>query len=313
MLCLFQISPVTLPGSPELSGILRMIGVAFPGAKDQEQWEIEQEEAKSKDHRKIGKAQELFFFHEVSPGSAFFLPKGAHIYNTLTDFIKQEFYVSLMFKQHPRSWRELPLRLADFGALHRNEYSRALGGLTRMRRFCQDDAHIFCAPEQLEQEILGCLDFIRSVYQVFGFSFQCLLSTRPSSFLGDSVLWDLAEEQHLESSLKSFGEQWKLNPKDGAFYGPKVLHILKEAGFIADIDDDVGSTLNKKIRNAQLAQYNYMFVVGDKERERKTVNVRTRCGKQLGQKSLEEALNRLREIRETRSRDVDFDKEQALH
>ncbi|KAG7335490.1 hypothetical protein KOW79_000183 [Hemibagrus wyckioides] len=439
---MLQVSPVTLSSDSDVTGVQRILGVSFPGARERERWEHEQEEAKKRDHRRIGKEQELFFFNDVSPGSCFFLPKGAHIYNTLTDFIKSEyrqrgfsevvtptlystslwqrsghwehysenmFTVTcephtfalkpmncpahcVMYEQRVRSWRELPLRWADFGALHRNEHSGALGGLTRVRRFCQDDAHIFCTPEQLEEEMTACLDFVRSVYRVFGFTFHCLLSTRPAQFLGDSALWDTAEQQ-LEKSLQLFGEHWELNPGDGAFYGPKidiqirdaigrqhqcatiqldfqlpirfdleyvgadgqthrpvmvhravlgslermiailaenfggkwpfwlspvqvmvlpvgddreqfardVVRRLKEAGFMADLDDDHGSTLNKKIRLAQLSQYNYIFVIGEKERQSGTVSVRTRGGKQLGQRSLEEVMTSLTELRETRS------------
>uniref|UniRef100_A0A8C9Y3M2 threonine--tRNA ligase n=1 Tax=Sander lucioperca TaxID=283035 RepID=A0A8C9Y3M2_SANLU len=439
-----QLSPVTLANQTESSGLMRLLGVAFPGEKDKEEWEREQEEARRRDHRRIGTDQELFFFNDVSPGSCFFLPKGAYIYNTLTDFIKSEyrrrgfnevvtptlystalwersghwehysenmFTVTsvgsqtyalkpmncpahcLMFEQRVRSWRELPLRWADFGALHRNELSGALGGLTRVRRFCQDDAHIFCTPEQLEEEIVACLDFVKSVYQVFGFSFHCLLSTRPTPCLGEPEQWDNAEQVNLERSLQHFGERWELNPGDGAFYGPKIdiqikdaigrqhqcatiqldfqlpirfdlqyvgrdgqLHrpvmihravlgslermiaILAEnfggkwplwlspaqvmvipvggnsesyskqvvrqfceAGFMADLNDDQGATLNKKIRSAQLAQYNYIFVVGDKESESGTVNVRSRGGKQLGRRPTEEVLTSLTQLRDTRS------------
>ncbi|KAL7887131.1 hypothetical protein AOLI_G00048520 [Acnodon oligacanthus] len=444
---MLQISPVTLSGNTGLSGLLRMMGVSFPGEKEREQWVREQEEARKRDHRRIGKDQELFFFNDVSPGSCFFLPKGAHIYNTLTDFIKSEyrrrgfsevvtptlystslwersghwehysenmFTVTcephtfalkpmncpahcVMYEQRARSWRELPLRWADFGALHRNEHSGALGGLTRVRRFCQDDAHIFCTPDQLEEEITACLDFVRSVYLVFGFTFHCLLSTRPSSYLGEAALWDSAEQQ-LEKSLQHFGERWELNPGDGAFYGPKidiqirdaigrqhqcatiqldfqlpirfnlqyvgpdggmyrpvmvhravlgslermiailaenfggkwplwlspaqvmvlpvggdseqygrkVVHRLKEAGFMADIDDDHGATLNRKVRSAQLAQYNYIFVVGEKEQGSGTVSVRTRGGKQLGQRSLEDVMTSLMELRGSRSNRDEF-------
>uniref|UniRef100_A0AAX7SP10 threonine--tRNA ligase n=1 Tax=Astatotilapia calliptera TaxID=8154 RepID=A0AAX7SP10_ASTCA len=438
---LFQLSSVTLANQTESSGLTRLLGVAFPGEKEKEEWEREQEEARRRDHRRIGTDQELFFFNEVSPGSCFFLPKGAHIYSTLTDFIKCEYrrrgftevvtptlYSTalwersghwehysknmftvksedsqtyalkpmncpahcLMFEQRVRSWRELPLRWADFGALHRNELSGALGGLTRVRRFCQDDAHIFCTPEQLEEEIVTCLDFVRSVYQVFGFSFHCLLSTRPTPCLGEPDQWDTAEQQ-LERSLQQFGERWELNPGDGAFYGPKIDILIKdaigrqhqcatiqldfqlpirfdlqyvgrdgqlhrpvmihravlgslermmailaenfggkwplwlspaqvavipvggnnesygrqvsfhEAGFMADLNDDEGATLNKKIRSAQLAQYNYIFVVGDKERESGTVNVRSRGGKQLGRRPTEEVLMSLTKLRDTRS------------
>lgn len=99
-----------------------------------------------------------------------------------------------MFDHRNRSWRELPLRLADFGVLHRNELSGALTGLTRVRRFQQDDAHIFCASEQIKDEILGALDFLQSVYGVFGFTFQLCLSTRPEKFLGDIEMWNQAEK-----------------------------------------------------------------------------------------------------------------------
>uniref|UniRef100_A0A4W4HR27 threonine--tRNA ligase n=1 Tax=Electrophorus electricus TaxID=8005 RepID=A0A4W4HR27_ELEEL len=425
-----------------------MMAVSFPGTKERDQWLREQEEARRRDHRRIGKEQELFFFNDVSPGSCFFLPKGAHIYNTLTDFIKSEyrrrgfsevitptlystslwersghwehysenmFTVAckphtfalkpmncpahcVMYEQRVRSWRELPLRWADFGALHRNEHSGALGGLTRVRRFCQDDAHIFCTPEQVQsEEITACLEFVRSVYRVFGFTFHCLLSTRPTPCLGEPALWDSAEQQ-LDRSLQKFGERWELNSGDGAFYGPKidilirdaigrrhqcatiqldfqlpirfnlqyvgvdgaahrpvmvhravlgslermiailaenfsgkwplwlspaqvmvlpvgtdierygrdVVHRLKEAGFMADIDDDHGATLNRKIRSAQLAQYNFIFVVGEREQSSGTVNVRTRGGKQLGQRSLEDAMTSLTQLRDSRSNQDEF-------
>ncbi|XP_057256478.1 threonine--tRNA ligase 1, cytoplasmic-like, partial [Pezoporus wallicus] len=100
----------------------------------------------------------------------------------------------LMFAHRPRSWRELPLRLADFGVLHRNEAPGTLTGLTRLRRFQQDDAHIFCTMEQLEQEIGACLDFVRDVYGVLGFSFRMALATRPQGCLGDPETWDRAEK-----------------------------------------------------------------------------------------------------------------------
>ncbi|XP_064802489.1 threonine--tRNA ligase 1, cytoplasmic-like isoform X1 [Oncorhynchus masou masou] len=444
---MLQVSPVTLTNPVGTSGVMRVMGVAFPGEREREEWEREQEETRKRDHRRIGKDQELFFFNDVSPGSCFFLPKGAHIYNTLADFIKTEyrrrgfhevvtptlystalwersghwehysenmFTVTgdthtyalkpmncpahcLMFEQRVRSWRELPLRWADFGALHRNELSGALGGLTRVRRFCQDDAHIFCTPEQLEEEIIACLDFVRSVYRVFGFSFHCLLSTRPTPCLGEPALWDHAEQQ-LERSLQQFGERWQFNPGDGAFYGPKidiqikdaigrqhqcatiqldfqlpirfdlqyvggdgethrpvmvhravlgslermiailaenfsgkwplwlspaqvmiipvgggsesyaqqVVRQFREAGFMADADDDHGATLNKKIRSAQLAQYNYIFVVGEKECVGGTVSVRTRGGKQLGRRPTEKVLASLTHLRDARSNQDDF-------
>ncbi|XP_074044821.1 threonine--tRNA ligase, mitochondrial isoform X2 [Macrotis lagotis] len=275
----------------------RVYGISFPTIEGLRAWEKQREEAALKDHRRIGKDQELFFFHELSPGSCFFLPRGTRVYNMLMTFIRDEYarrgfsevrtptlfstrlweqsghwkhysedmFVlrppqpdgstdcqnehstnqprdmlalkpmncpahCLIFAHRPRSWRELPLRLADFGALHRTEASGSLGGLTRLRRFKQDDAHIFCAPDQLESEIQGCLDFLRSVYTVLGFSFHMVLSTRPTSFLGESYLWDQAE-QILQQALNEFGEPWELNPGDGAFYGPKIdIHIQDALG-----------------------------------------------------------------------------------
>lgn len=197
-------------GKADAESLQRVYGISFPDPKQLKEWEKIQEEAAKRDHRKLGKEQELFFFHELSPGSCFFQPKGAHIYNTLIEFIRTEYrkrgfqevvspniynaklwqtsghwqhYAEnmfsfevekekyalkpmncpghcLIFDHRVRSWRELPLRMADFGVLHRNEYSGALTGLTRVRRFQQDDAHIFCTPEQIKQEIVS-IAFIR--------------------------------------------------------------------------------------------------------------------------------------------------------
>ncbi|XP_025210286.1 threonine--tRNA ligase, mitochondrial isoform X3 [Theropithecus gelada] len=297
----------------------------------------------------------------------------------------------LMFAHRPRSWRELPLRLADFGALHRAEASGGLGGLTRLRCFQQDDAHIFCTTDQLEAEIQSCLDFLRSVYAILGFSFRLALSTRPSGFLGDPCLWDQAE-QVLQQALKEFGEPWDLNSGDGAFYGPKIdVHLhdargrphqcgtiqldfqlplrfdlqykgqagalerpvlihravlgsverllgvlaescggkwplwlspfqvvvipvgteqeeyareaqqsLRAAGLVSDLDADCGLTLSRRIRRAQLAHYNFQFVVGQKEQSKRTVNIRTRDNRRLGEWDLPEAVQRLVELQNMR-------------
>lgn len=239
----------------------RVYGISFPDPKQLKEWEKFQEEAAKRDHRKIGREHELFFFHELSPGSCFFLPRGAHIYNTLVNFMKAEYrkrgfqevvtpniYNSklwetsghwkhyaenmfsfesekeifalkpmncpghcLVFDMRNRSWRELPLRLADFGVLHRNELSGALSGLTRVRRFQQDDAHIFCTTEQIRTEIDSCLDFMNHVYGTFGFTFKMVLSTRPEKYLGDIEVWNEAEKA-LADSLDKFGQPWNLNP-----------------------------------------------------------------------------------------------------
>ncbi|NXI21800.1 SYTM protein, partial [Sterrhoptilus dennistouni] len=279
------------------------VGSSVPSPTDDlEKGERAQDEAAQRDHRRIGKDQELFFFHKFSPGSCFFLPRGAHVYNTLVEFIRSEYRARgfsevvtpnlfspqlwelsghwqhyspnifsvpatpenlslkpmncpahcLMFAHRPRSWRELPLRLADFGVLHRNEPPGTLTGLTRVRRFQQDDAHIFCTLEQvsvpltlpcppwsvspapltplsqLESEIDSSLDFIRTVYAVLGFSFRLALATRPDGFLGDPDTWDRAEQQ-LEQSLRNFGQPWELSPGDGAFYGPKIDIRIRDA------------------------------------------------------------------------------------
>lgn len=127
----------------------------------------------------------------------------------------------LMFDNTIRSYRELPLRFGDFGVLHRNEITGALSGLTRVRRFQQDDAHIFCMPTQIMTEVLGVLDFLDHIYGIFGFKFELELSTRPADKLGDDSMWDQAEAA-LAEALNKFGKPWKENPGDGAFYGPKI-------------------------------------------------------------------------------------------
>jgi len=133
----------------------------------------------------------------------------------------------LMFKHRLRSYRDLPMRLADFGVLHRNEDSGALHGLTRVRRFCQDDAHIFARMDQIETEVLNCLEFVKFVYDKFGFKLTFMLSTRPENYLGEIPTWDKAEAA-LESCLKTFCarhddiEDYGIKDGDGAFYGPKI-------------------------------------------------------------------------------------------
>lgn len=134
----------------------------------------------------------------------------------------------LIFRNTERSFKELPLRLADFGVLHRNEISGALSGLTRVRRFQQDDAHIFCMREQIKSEISGCLDFLKFVYSVFGFKYELFLSTRPEKFLGEISEWDEAENA-LKNAIVESDLTYKLNQGDGAFYGPKIDIILQDA------------------------------------------------------------------------------------
>ncbi|CAI0379685.1 unnamed protein product, partial [Linum tenue] len=144
----------------------------------------------------------------------------------------------LMFQYRVRSYRELPIRMADFGALHRNEASGALTGLTRVRRFQQDDAHIFCREDQIKDEVRGVLDFIDYAYKIFGFTYELKLSTRPEQYLGEVETWDKAEAA-LTEALNEFGKAWQINEGDGAFYGPKI-------------DISVSDALNRKFQCATL-------------------------------------------------------------
>lgn len=265
-------------GDPSQASLQRIYGISFPDKKRLVEYKHFLEEAAKRDHRKIGKEHHLFFFHEWSPGSCFFLPDGAHIYNTLVNLMKEAYRERgfqevmtpnlfntqlwetsghwakykenmfcidiekesfalkpmncpghcLMFGHLPRSYQELPLRFADFGVLHRNEYSGALTGLTRVRRFQQDDAHIFCTVDQIENEIKNCLAFLKHVYALFGFTFSLKFSTRPENFIGDVAVWNEAERR-LERALNENGDTWELNPGDGAFYGPKIDITIKDA------------------------------------------------------------------------------------
>jgi threonyl-tRNA synthetase len=262
-------------GKAENESLQRVYGIAFPDKKGLAEWKKYIEEAERRDHRRIAKKQELFFFDALTPGSAFLLPYGARTYNKLQEFLRvqyrkrgfeevvspniynselwktsghwqnysenmfrfecenQEYALKpmncpghcVMFGHRIRSYRELPIRFADFGVLHRNELSGALTGMTRVRRFQQDDAHVFCRKDQVKDEILGCIDFMNFVYGVFGFTFQMELSTRPEKYIGEIATWDYAEQQ-LKDVLDQCGHSWKLNPGDGAFYGPKIdIHI----------------------------------------------------------------------------------------
>lgn len=263
-------------GNKDNDSLQRIYGVSFPDKKQMAEHKKFLEEAAKRDHRKIGKDQELFFFHDLSPGSAMWLPHGTRIYNTIVAFLKEQYWkrgynevitpnmynaelwkVSghwdyykddmftfgvekdtfalkpmncpghcLMFSHRERSHRELPWRVADFGVLHRNEASGALSGLTRVRRFQQDDAHIFCREDQIKEEIIDLFDFLRTVYGLLGFTFKMKLSTRPDKFMGQRETWDMAEAK-LSEALDEFaktpgGTPWELNEGDGAFYGPKI-------------------------------------------------------------------------------------------
>jgi threonyl-tRNA synthetase len=230
------------------------------------------EEAKKRDHRKLGKELELFIFDPVAPASPFFMPKGALVYNGLVDFMrriytkynyqevitpqlldvdlwhtsghyekyKENMYFThiderefalkpmncpchmLMFSHHRYSYRDLPLRFADFGRLHRYEKSGVVAGLTRVRTFCQDDAHIFIQMEGIQQEIQTLMKMFFIGYEHFGFKkIKIGLSTRPEVRVGSNETWDKAEAA-LKSALDSSGKEYFINEGDGAFYGPKI-------------------------------------------------------------------------------------------
>ena len=430
-------------GDTDNDSLQRMYAISFPDKKMLKAWQENQEKAKERDHRRIAQQQDLVMFHELSAGSAFWLPHGARIYNTLINFIKGHYWKRgydevitpniynldlwhqsghamhykdamfcfdvegkewamkpmncpghcLMFAGKIRSYRDLPIRFADFGVLHRNELSGALSGLTRVRRFQQDDAHIYCREDQIEEEVLGALDFMKSVYTTFGMTYKLELSTRPKKALGDKELWDRAEAA-LARAMDTFAGKggWRENPGDGAFYGPKidikvmdamervhqcatvqldfqlpirfnleyntgskeegeqfarpvmvhramlgsvermfavlcehyggkwplwlsprqvmVVPVHKEwndycqevreklhaEGFYCDVDVSK-ATFQKKVRNAQVEQYNFQLVVGKAEVENGTVNIRTRDNKVEGEKKVDELIEYLKQLR----------------
>jgi threonyl-tRNA synthetase len=305
-----QGSPADAAVSHRLGAPLqRLTAIAFPTPPQLQQWATALEECRQRDHRVVGKAQKLFFFHDLSPGSAFMLPHGTRIINRLLALLRSEYrkrgyeevatpllfkkslwetsghlaaYAEnmysvkpgglvgssggescgkhlhheaaaageeeegeyglkpmncpghcLIFSQRLVTYRDLPLRLADFSALHRNEASGALGGLTRLRRFAQDDAHIFCTEAQIGAEVAGCLDFIASIYGKFGFSFRAVLSTRPERSVGEASVWAAAEGALGEALGRFLGQGgrggYEVDAGGGAFYGPKIDVFVKDA------------------------------------------------------------------------------------
>jgi len=255
--------------------LTRIYGTAFFKRKALDQHLEHLEQARARDHRKVGPQLGLFTFTEASPGSAFWLPKGTAVFNALLErsramsvargydevktpllydaslwqtsghwekyrenmFITESEDKPMglkpmncpghahLFKQLRHSYRELPIRYAEPGLLHRNEPSGTLHGLMRVRHFCQDDAHVFCTEEQVEDEVLACLDFGYAWYELFGFDVKVELSTRPEQRIGTDEMWDRAEGK-LEAALKRQGLDYVVNEGDGAFYGPKIdLHM----------------------------------------------------------------------------------------
>ncbi len=397
----------------------RIYATAFQDKKDLDAYMVQLEEAKKRDHRKLGKELGLFMFHELAPASPFFTGRGTVIYNELTKYIRelyhehnyeevitpqvfdvQLFHTSghyknykdnmyftkqderenalkpmncpshcLLFGSEKHSYRELPLRMADFGRLHRYEKSGSLHGLSRVRTFCQDDAHIFCTMDQIKAEIIRFIDLLNTIYGTLGMpNYNIQLATRPENRMGSDDVWDQSEKA-LADALNDLKIPFQFLPGEGAFYGPKLeMHFVDAIGrswqtgtiqvdfnlpeafdlkytgednkehrpvmlhravlgslerfisvylehtagnmpawlmptqvMILNVTDRVNEfcemmqknlkssavrvefdrrneKLNFKIREAQLRKVPFMFIIGDKEAEEKTVSIRLRDG-----------------------------------
>lgn len=416
-------------GDEKNAMLTRLYGTAFPDEKGLKDYLQQVEEAKRRDHRKLGRELELFTFNEdVAPGMVFWLPKGMLMRTILEDFWRKEhlkrnyelvqgpqllrvetwqksghydnyrenmYFTNieddaygvkpmncishmLIYKNSLKSYRDLPQRYFELGVVHRHEKSGALHGLLRVRQFTQDDAHIICAPEQLEDEIIGVITLVRDLMDLFGFDYKVAVSTRPEKSIGSDEAWEVATNA-LIKAVERAGIPYTINEGDGAFYGPKIdvrlldcigrewqcstiqcdftlpdrfdmtyvgqdgerhrpvmvhraimgslerfigvlieqfagampvwiaptqariltvtdahnrfadkaLEILRKAGIRAEADTR-NEKLGFKVREAQLAKVPYILVVGDKEVEDGSVNVRLRTGDNLGSKSVDE-------------------------
>lgn len=276
---LLKVSGAYYKGDSKNKMLQRVYGVCFETPEQLEEHLEFLEEAKKRDHKKIGKELGLFMFSEYGPGFPFWLPNGMTLRKTLEDFWYEEhkkegylfiktpimlnrdlweisghwsnyqdnMYTSkidekefaikpmncpgglLVYKNGLHSYRDFPLRLGELGQVHRHEASGALNGLFRVRTFTQDDAHIFLTEEQLEEEIIRLIAFIDRVYHIFGLSYEIELSTRPEEkYIGSIDVWNKAEEV-LAKACEHAGKTCKVNPGDGAFYGPKLDFHVKDS------------------------------------------------------------------------------------
>jgi threonyl-tRNA synthetase len=275
---LLKVSGAYWRADPSRAQLQRIYGTAYFDRKELESYLAFLEEAKRRNHRKIGQALDLFSFHDEAPGMPFFHPKGMVIWNALLDYwrlehraagyvetktpimlnralwersghwenYRENMYTStidgmeyaikpmncpggmLLYNHKPHSYRDLPLRAAEVGLVHRHELSGVLSGLFRVRAFHQDDAHIFMTPEQIEGEILGVLRLVERIYGTFGLGFHLELSTRPKRSIGSDAQWETATSG-LKAALAVYGRDYKLNEGDGAFYGPKIDIHIKDA------------------------------------------------------------------------------------
>lgn len=266
-------------GDEKNTMLQRIYGTAWESRDAQKEYLKRREEAEKRDHRKLGRALDLFFFDPIAPASPFFLPKGTVVMNELINYVKglydkygyqevmtpqifntelwkrsghleayaenmyfvdvddREFGVkpmncpagAMLYQANSRSYRELPMRLADFGRLHRNERSGVTQGLFRVRSLVQDDAHIFCTFEQIGSEIISFLEMLNEAYTVYGFdSYRFELSLRPEKRVGSDEMWDQAEAV-LTEVLNSSGREYTVKPGEGAFYGPKIDVFVPDA------------------------------------------------------------------------------------
>src|SRR5919197_347883 len=267
-------------GDSERPMLTRIYGTAFFSKDDLNQYLERLEQARARDHRKLGKELGLFFLSDLSPGSPFWEPAGTHVWNELTGLWRREnvargytevrtpilYDVDLwkqsghwdkfrdnmyfteveerqmglkptncpaqiqIYKNERRSYRDLPIRYAEQGLVHRHEPSGTLHGLLRVRSITQDDGHIFCTPEQIEDEVIRCLDFGYHLYDLFGFEPRVELSTRPDNRLGTDETWDHAEGA-LAKALERKGLEYYIGEGEGTFYGPKIdLHMTDSIG-----------------------------------------------------------------------------------
>ncbi|KYG64245.1 threonine--tRNA ligase [Bdellovibrio bacteriovorus] len=266
-------------GDEKNAMLQRVYATAFGDKKELDQYLHNIEEAKKRDHRKLGKELGLFHFHEWAPGSPFFTGKGAVVYTELQTYLRELYFETgyqevitpqifdvnlfhtsghyqnykenmfftkvderdfaskpmncpshcLLFNSEKYSYRDLPIKMADFGRLHRFEKSGAMHGLTRVRTFCQDDAHIFCRMDQLQDEIAKFMHLLNRVYDKLGMNnYKIYLSTRPDNRMGSEEYWDMAEGA-LAEALKTLNLPFTINPGDGAFYGPKLDIMFVDA------------------------------------------------------------------------------------
>ncbi len=267
-------------GDSSRQTLQRIYGVAFPKKDELDEYLQRIEEAKKRDHRKLGKELGLFMMAEEGPGFPFFLPKGMVLKNTLLEYwrechkrygyveiatpvilnqhlwhqsghwdhYKDNMYTTvidgedyavkpmncpggmLVYKNEPHSYRDLPIRAAELGLVHRHEMSGALHGLFRVRCFTQDDAHIFMTPEQMKDEIKSVVKLFDEMYSTFGLTYQIELSTMPEDHMGDEAVWHFAEDT-LQAAITELGKDFVINPGDGAFYGPKLdFHLSDSLG-----------------------------------------------------------------------------------